>query len=186
MDYRELAEDLLQQARAQDAAGAEVVVVEDESFAAQVRMRDVDTVKSSREKRLGLRLCFGARSASTATSDFSRDSLRRLLDETVAMAHAVAQDPASGLPEAGQFADGWPDLELWDGEAAALPIPERIHLATAAEAAALDRDPRIVNSEGGDYEQREASVLLANSAGFQGTYRVSRVGLSVTPVAEQG
>src|SRR5512138_1355434 len=109
MDYRELAADLLKRAATRGASGAEVLIVEDESSSVQVRMRDVDRIQSAREKRLGLRLCFGPRSASTATSDFSADSLHRQLDDTAAMAQAVAEDPASGLPDAGAFGDGWPE-----------------------------------------------------------------------------
>lgn len=101
------------------------------------------------------------------------------------MAQVVAEDPASGLPEPSAFSDGCPALQLWDGEAGGLPIPERIGLARAAEAAALDLDPRIVNSEGAEFSQHDASVLLANSHGFVGEYRASRVALSVVPVAEQ-
>jgi PmbA protein len=183
MDYRELANDLLKQAVGQGASGAEVIIVEDEAFSVQVRMRAVDTLKSAREKRLGLRLCFGQRSATTATSDFSLDSLRRLLDDTVAMARAAAEDPFSGLPEPGAFTGDLPDLELWDPEPAALPVEERIALATAAESAALDYDPRITNSEGGEYSHQEGRVVFANSHGFTGEYRGSSVVLSVAPVA---
>ena len=68
MDYRELAHELLRRAAAKGASGAEVNIVEDESFSVQVRLRAVDTLQSARQKRLGLRLCFGQRSATTATS----------------------------------------------------------------------------------------------------------------------
>jgi PmbA protein len=183
MDYRELAHDLLKQAVGQGASGAEVIIVEDEAFSVQVRMRAVDTLKSAREKRLGLRLCFGQRSATTATSDFSLDSLRRLLDDTVAMARAAAEDPFSGLPEPGAFTGDLPDLDLWDPEPAALPVEDRIALATAAESAALDYDPRITNSEGGEYSHQDGRVVFANSHGFTGGYRGSSVVLSVAPVA---
>ena len=183
MDYRELAHDLLKQAAGKGASGAEVIVVEDEAFSVQVRMRAVDTLTSAREKRLGLRLCFGQRSATTATSDFSLDSLRRLLDDTVALAQAVAEDPFSGLPERGAFTGDMPDLELWDPEPAALPVEDRIALATAGESAALDYDPRITNSEGAEYSHQDARVVFANSHGFTGEYRGSSVVLSVAPVA---
>jgi len=184
-DYRELVDRLLKDAGRRGASGAEVVLVEDESSSVQVRLRDVETVKSAREKRLGLRVFFGPRSANTSTSDLSPASLARLLDDTVAMARSVAEDPESGLPEAGSFSAELPDLALWDGEAGRLSMPERIRLAQAAEAAALDRDPRITNSEGAEFDQHEARVLLANTHGFAGEYRASRVGLAVTPVAEQ-
>ncbi len=185
MDYRELAQDLLGLAARKGATGAEVTIIEDSAFSVQVRLRVVDTLKSSREKRLGLRLFFGQRSATTATSDFSWQSLQKLLEDTVAMAQATAVDVCSGLPDPGSFQESMPDLELWDAEALALPIPERIALATAAESAALDFDPRITNSEGGDYSHQDARIVFANSHGFTGEYRGSSVSLSVSPIAGQ-
>ena len=183
MDYRELAHDLLKRAAGKGATGAEVIVVEDESFSVQVRMRAVDTLQSARQKRLGLRLCFNQRSATTATSDFSLESLQRLLDDTLAMARATAEDPYGGLPEPELFSADLPDLDLWDPEAANLPIQDRIALAAAAESSALDFDPRITNSDGGEYSHQDARVIFANSHGFTGEYRGSSVVLSVSPIA---
>jgi PmbA protein len=183
MDYRELAHDLLKRAAAEGSSGAEVLVVEDESFSVQVRLRAVDTLQSAKQKRLGLRLCFGRRSATTATSDFSPESLRRLLEDTAAMARATAEDPCGGLPEPELFRADIPDLDLWDPEPANLPVEERIALATAAESAALDFDPRITNSEGGEYSHQDARIVFANSHGFTGEYRGSSVVLSASPIA---
>lgn len=183
MDYRELASDVLRKAAALGASGADVLVVEDASFSVQVRMRGVDTVKDAEEKRLGLRLCFGQRSATTATSDFSTDAVARLLEDTAAMAKAMAEDPFAGLPEAEAMARGVPDLSLWDGAAGDVPLAERIDLAMRAEAAALACDPRIANSDGAEYGSGEASIYFASSQGFAGDYRSSWASLSATPVA---
>ncbi len=185
MDYRQLAQDLLVKAKNRGATGVDLLIVEDESFSVQVRMRGVETVKNSQGKRLGLRVCLDRRSATTSTSDFSPESVSQLLDEAMAMAAATAEDPCGGLPEPEALAADLPELDLWDGEAGALPVPDRIGLATVAEAAALDADPRIKNSEGAEFGNDEARVLLANSHGFCGEYRRSSVGLSVTPVASQ-
>ncbi len=185
MDYRELAQDLLKRAAARGASGAEVIVIEDEAFSVQVRLRAVDTLQSAKQKRLGLRLCFGRRSATTATSDFSPESLQRLLEDTAAMAQATAEDPCGGLPDPEGFSAEVPDLALWDPEAGDLPIQERIALATAAESAALDFDARITNSEGGEYSHQDARILFANSHGFAGEYRSSSVVLSVASIAAE-
>jgi PmbA protein len=183
MDYRELAHDILRRAASKGTSGAEVIVGEGESFSVQIRMRAVDTLKSAREKRLGLRVCFGPRSANTATSDFSPESLRRLLDITAAMAQATAEDPCGGLPEPGLFNADLPDLDLWDSEATNLPMQDRIALARAAESAALDFDPRITNSDGGEFGHQGTRVVFANSNGFTGEYQCSSVVLSVSPIA---
>ena len=48
MDYRERAHDLLKQAASKGASGAEVIIVEDEAFSVQVRMRAIDTLKNAK------------------------------------------------------------------------------------------------------------------------------------------
>jgi PmbA protein len=184
VDYRELMESVLGQATAAGASGAEVLLVENESFSVQVRMREVDTLKNAREKRLGLRLFLGQHSATTATSDVSPASLARLVSDTKAMAEATPEDPFGGMPESGSLASDLPDLDLWDGAAAQLSVPERIALARSAEVAALESDPRITNSEGADYRQGEGQIRFANTSGFYGEYRTSRTSLSMTPVAK--
>ena len=184
MDYRQVMDSMLKQATAVGASEAEVLVVEDESFSVQVRMRDVDTLKSAREKRLGFRLFAGHRSATTATSDFSPASLTRLVSDTKAMADTTPEDPFGRLPTPEILASDVPDLDLWDGEAGRLSVPDRIALARETETAALEFDPRITNSEGAEYRQGEARLLFANTAGFSGEYRASRTSLSMTPVAK--
>jgi PmbA protein len=183
MDYRDVALSVLKDAAKRGATGADVFVVEDDSFSALVRMRDVDTVKSAREKRLGLRVFLGQRSATTATSDLTPAALDRLLDDTMSMAKATPEDLFGGLPDPAAFVGHVPDLDLWDAECGALPVPERIAMASQAEAAALASDPRITNSEGSEYGHSDAQVFFANSHGFSGEYRASSVTLSVTPVA---
>jgi PmbA protein len=184
MDYGVLAREVLQEAAKQGASAADIFIVEDESFSAQVRLRQVETLKSAREKRLGLRVFLGRRSATTATSDLSSASLARLVSDTVAMAAATPEDSFGGLPDPGAFAVDIPDLDLRDAGLAGLLIPERIALAREAEAAALSFDPRITNSEGSEYGHRDAHIVFANSHGFAGEYGASSASLSVSPVAK--
>ena len=79
-------------------------MVEGDSFFVTVRMGEVEKISQSGEKRLGLRLFFGNSSASASTSDISRASIERLIDDTAQMARATAQDPNSGLPESSLLA----------------------------------------------------------------------------------
>jgi PmbA protein len=175
--------DLLSGARARGASAGDAILVESDTFSVQVRLKAIDKVKQARERRLGLRLFFGKRSAITATSDLSADSLARLLEETCAMAAATPEDPAAGLPEPSALARQIPDLDLYDGSAFDLPLEERIALARRAEEAALSADPRITNSEGGEFEASTAQIHYANTHGFLGEYRASSHALTVVPIA---
>ena len=62
----------------------------------------------------------------------------------------------------------------------------KIDLAKRAEAAALDTDPRIVNSEGAGFESHTGRHIFANSRGFAGEYRSSYCSVAAVPVAREG
>lgn len=177
----ELAAELLDQAKKQGANEAEVMIAEGQTFSVQVRLSEVECLTKAKEKRLGLRVFFGKRSASSATSDFSKDSLDRLVADTCALAKAVAEDQASGLPPASLLASDQPDLDLYDPTE--LETEQQIELARRAEAAALESDARITNSEGAEFNSASGRVLLANSYGFQGQYPSSSFSVTVSPIA---
>lgn len=179
----QVVQDLLHTARTRGATGGDALLVDSTSFEAQVRLGDVETVQNSHQKRLGLRLFFGQRSATTSTSDFSPASLRQLLDDTCALAQAMADDEYAGLPEPDEVATMIPDLGLCDDSLQQLPPAERIARARDAEQAALDYDSRITNSEGGSYDSSQGEVTYVNSHGFVGCYRASQASLSVTSIA---
>jgi PmbA protein len=179
----ELLTDVLGRARARGATEADGFLIEEQHFSASVRLGQVDTVKHSREQRLSLRVFAGKASAAASTSDLSRASLERVVDEATALARVTAEDPHAGLPDPAELITAVPELELEEqgGEA---PTPEaRIELARRAEAAALESDPRITNSEGAEYWDRRARYVYATSHGFARGYATTAFGLSVSPVA---
>jgi PmbA protein len=184
MDYRDLATDLLRRARAKGADAADVLVAEGTDFSVTVRKGEVETLKEAGSKAIGLRVFVGRRTATSYTSDFSPDGLETLLRQTVEMAKVTGEDPAAGLPDEVVPAEAV-ELGLYDPSAAALPTEERIDRARRAEAAALAVSPEINNSQGASYGSDEGFVVLANTAGFLGSYRSSAVSLSTTPVAER-
>ena len=179
----ELAHDILKQAQQKGATAGDVMMAESESSFVAVRLGEVDKVSQAQEKRLGLRLFFGTSSASASTSDISTAAIERLVDDTCALARATAKDEFSGLPAPEALAKELPDLDLDDGQNRSVTVDDKIRLALAAEKAALELDPRITNSEGGEFSAGAARVLYANSHGFSGEYRGTSYGMSVAPVA---
>jgi PmbA protein len=184
MDYRDLAEALLKQARGAGADAADLLVAEGTEFSVTVRKGQVETLKEAGSKALGLRVFVGKRTASSYTSDFSPPALLALVRDTVAMARVTGEDSAAGLPEETVPAPTI-ELGLYDPAPAALPTPERIERARRAEAAAFAASPEITNSQGATYASGEGSVVLANTLGFLGGYRTSSVSLSAVPQAER-
>src|SRR2546422_5750587 len=88
-----LTSELLAQAKRKGATAADVVAVEGDSASVQVRLSAVDKLSKAQEKRLGLRVYFGQRSAGASTSDLSPSSLDELVPTTPAFAQAGRQHP---------------------------------------------------------------------------------------------
>jgi len=181
---QELARDILAQAKQKGATQGDVVMVESDSFFVTVRLGEVEKISQAQEKRLGIRLFFGHSSATGSTSDISRDSLENLVNDTCVLGRATVPDEFSGLPRPEELARDVGNLDLLDDQARSLSVEEKIRLAREAEEKALGFDPRITNSEGGEFSNQFNRLIYANSAGFSGEYEGSAFSLSAAPVAK--
>jgi PmbA protein len=183
LDLESLAADVVALAMKAGASDAEAVAREGDEFSVNVRMGEVETLKESGSRGLGLRVFLSTRSASASTSDLTPDGIRELVDGALALAKVTEEDPFSVLPETAEFGAVEGDLHLYYDDVYSLSGPERIEWARRAEAAALAADPRIANSDGGSFEAATGRKVLANSRGFVGGYRTSYAGVSVAPLA---
>ena len=181
-DDAELLVEALRRATARGATAADGYLVDERSFSAAVRMGQVDTVTHSHDHRLSLRVFVGKASAAASTSDFSRESLERVVDEATALARITAEDQFAGLPEPRELVTAVPELDLEDTSADLEP-EAKIDIARRGEAAALDSDPRLTNSEGAEYSDRRARYVYATASGFARGYTTTSFGVSVSPVA---
>ena len=127
------------------ATAAECVVREGDEFSTLVRLGQVETLKESGSKSIGVRVFFGQRAASTYSSDFSRAGLDRMVNSALELAKITSEDPFGGIPEASQLGSIPGDLDLYHEDVYSLPGPDR-PVARRAKAA-LDFDPRIKNSK---------------------------------------
>jgi PmbA protein len=182
----ELAAETVQQAIEGGASDAECTVSESSEFSANVRMREVESLKQAGSRGAGLRIMVGRRTGSAYTSDLSAEGMRRMAASALELASITSEDPHAGLPEAAELGALPGDLQLYCADVERLETPFRIELARAAEAAALDADPRITNSEGASFDSRLGRRGFANSRGFVGEYRTSYCALAASPVAREG
>jgi len=181
--FRDTARSAIDLATRAGATAADAVLVHTAAFGAGVRLGHVEKLSEARERRLGLRVFVGERSAIAGTADLTADGLVRFVSDTVALARVTAPDPMSGLPDRTALAIDIPDLDLYD-DTAATPAPDSaLERARVAEAAALGCDPRLSNSEGAEFSQEASTVAYASTLGFAGCYRHSSFALAVEPVA---
>lgn len=183
IDLESLAADVVAQAVKAGASDAEAVVREGDEFSVSVRMGQVETLKESGSRALGLRVFLGKKSASSSTSDLTPDGIRQLVEGAMALVKVTEEDPLNGLAEREEFDAVKEDQKLYFDDVYCLPGPERIEWARRCEAAAMAADSRITNSDGGDFNAATGRKVLANSRGFLGSYKTSYAGVSAAPIA---
>src|SRR5271154_5243641 len=179
-DLRSLAQDIVRRAMTGGATAAECVVREGDEFSTLVRLGQVETLKESGSRSIGVRVFNGQRAAST----YSGPSLDRMVKSALELSKITSEDPFGGIPEASQLGSLTGDLDLYHEDVYSLPGPDRIDYARRAEKAALDFAPRIKNSEGGSFDAATGHKVLANSHGFVGEYRRSYCSVSAVPIAQ--
>jgi PmbA protein len=181
---RELATSIVSRAMKAGATAAEAVVREGTEFSTVVRLGQVETLKESGSRALGLRVFLGQRSASTYSSDLTPDGIERLIKGAFDLARVTSEDPYAGIPEPSQLGSLAGDLKLYYGDVYSLPPEERIDYARRVERAALEADPRLKNSDGGSFDAATSHKVLANSHGFVGEFRRSYCSMYAAPIAQ--
>ncbi len=181
---RDLATSVVSRAMKAGATAAEAVVREGTEFSTVVRLGEVETLKESGSRAIGLRVFLGQRAASTYSSDLTEDGIDRLLKGALELARVTSEDPYAGIPDPAQLGSLSGDLKLYYDDVYSLPPEERIEYARRTERAALDADPRMKNSDGGSFDAATGHKVLANSHGFVGEYRRSYCSMSVAPIAQ--
>src|ERR1700761_18748 len=96
VDLESLAADVVAQAVKAGASDAEAVAREGDEFSVNVRMGQVETLKESGSRALGLRVFLGQRSASASTSDLTPAGIRQLVEGALALAQVTEEDPFTG------------------------------------------------------------------------------------------
>ena len=185
----EISQRLLARARALGASQAEVSCSEERGLNVSVRLGEVETVESTRDRGIGVTVYFGQRKGSASTADLHESSLEATVAQACAIARHTEDDPAAGLADAHLMArphaDGsFPDLDTWHPWR--LDADEAVDLALACEAAGREADTRVRNSDGASLGSGQSLSVYANSHGFVGRERETRHSLGVALIAGQG
>ena len=183
---KDIAVEVVERAMKAGATAADAIARDGNEFSTLVRLGEVETLKESGARALGLRLFVGKRVAATHTSDFSREGIEQLVSSAINLARATSEDPDGGLPDAASLGSLTQNLDLYYDDVYSLSTADRIDYARRAEAAAMSVDPRITNSDGGSFDAATGYKVLANSLGFVGEYRRSYCSVSAVPIAQSG
>jgi PmbA protein len=172
----------LDEARVRGVDQAEVAVSHDIGLSATARLGDVEHLEYTNDRGIGITVYCGSRKGSASTSDISPEAIREAVGKACTFATFTAEDKHSGLADADRMAADIPDLQLdhpW-----ALDAPAAIEMAIACEAAALNFDKRITNSEGATVWTNRGTRAYGNTHGFIGSYTKTGHGISCAVLGE--
>ncbi len=163
-----LARRVLELARDKGATQAEVAASLGTGLSVTVRRGEVETLEHQRDRGFGVTVYFGQRKGGASTSDLADASLAETVEKACTIARHTAEDPCSGLADADRMATEIPDLDLdhpWP-----VSPDEAVLLARECEAAGLESDARISNTEGATVASHRTLRIYANTHGFLAGY----------------
>lgn len=182
MDYKALAEQLVNKCVKKGADLAEVYIESARNLSLEVRNGDIETVQESATHGVGFRVFVQGRMAFSSCNDFTDDALNNAIESAIRFAANTTPDENNVLP--GD--KGLTQVEgLYDPQISQIPMEKKIELAKKVEKLAM-KDPRITKSSGASYGEGEGEVFIANSNGLLKSYKESECGFGVSVVAEKG
>jgi PmbA protein len=180
---QKIAQDVLSQAKKLGATACETDISDGFGQNVTVRRGEVETIEYNRDKGLSVTVYMGQKRGHASSSDFSPQAVSDTVAAAISIAGHTAADDCAGLADVELLAREFPDLDLyfpWD-----LPVEQAIEMAKTCEAAALEVDKRLTNSEGASVYLNESQFVYANSLGFMGGYPASRHSISCAVIASQ-
>lgn len=91
-DLKDIAVDVVRRAMKGGATAAEAVAMDGSEFSTVVRLGQVETLKESGSKAVGVRVFFGQRAASTYSSDLTPEGLSMMVDSALKLAKVTSED----------------------------------------------------------------------------------------------
>jgi PmbA protein len=174
----------LAEAEATGASQAEADASLQRGLSVTVRLGEVETIEYQRDRGLSLTLYFGKAKGSASTADLSPSAVREMVLKAAAIARHTAADECAGLADPQELAHSFPDLDLfhsWNIEP-----DQAVALARECEAAGLECDARLKNSEGATVSTHNGVRVYGNSHGFLAGLAATSHSLSCTLVAHSG
>lgn len=165
--------DLIEAAKAEGADAAEAVFAESRSLSVGVRKGELEAVERDETADLGLRVFVGRKQAVVSVSEFSPETLKRLVERAVAMARLAPEDPYASLADPALTYRADPSeagLQIYDDTTmAAAELQQR---ALAIEAVGLGVDARL-QSDAASTGYAQNCWHMLTSDGFSGKHHTS-------------
>jgi len=178
-----LLHDLIKKALRAGADAAESMAIDSASLSVAWRGGQLESLEQAESGDIGMRVLIGKKQATIGTTDRRLSALDEMIGRVVAMAKAAPEDEFCGLATPEEITKTWPGLEMADEYE--IGAPELIAMAKEAEEAAL-AVKGVTQCESADAGASQATIALAASNGFAGSYRRTSYSISASVLAGEG
>ncbi len=180
MDKLNILNDVIDKTLKKGASAADAIIINSTSLSSEVRLGRVISLERSENAAIGLRVLIGQKQAIVSTADLNENSLSSIIDQAIAMAKVIPENPHLALATKEQLAKNIADLNLYDVNE---PTSESlIEKAKLCEDTALE-NKQITNSEGAGAAYQASEIYFATSNGFGHSYKSSSSSLSLSVIA---
>ncbi len=184
MKIENLGEEILKKGKGLGAEEVEAYIERVKRFEVNVRKGEIEFLRQSIQKGMGLRIFNGKCLGFTYTSDLSNEAIEETIKKAIALTKITESKPWNGLPD---FEEGTPpELHLYDNSYLSIPSERKIAMAKKIEEIATKLDKRIKNSEGGFFEDSEREIGIFSSKGFSRTFKSTSFSIGVNVIAGEG
>ncbi len=170
MEFSKLAKDVVESLQTAGVEG-EAYIAAGVETQIEVRAGRVEKLSYAGSKGLGIRAIQDGKMGYAFTSDFSQESVAGSIQAALDLLGAVDADEYRTLPETQPVADE--DLKIYDPAIRETRPEDKVDFAIEIERSALDADPRVIMTLFTQYLDAAVDVYLANSRGFDGSYKKS-------------
>jgi PmbA protein len=165
----QLAEELVGFGQKNGASQVEVSINQGTNFTVDVRQGEIEKLTEAVSKGLGLRIFVEGKVARASSSDFSKDTLQKLVTNAILRAKLSSADPLAGLPEKEPLTVDVTALKIYDPAILEMAPEKKIAAAKETEAICLS-DNRVKKTFGSTFSTYIGERYLSNSNGFSSSF----------------
>jgi len=185
LNLLQLTEELVEFSLKNGASQVEVSVSQGTNFKVDILQGEIEKLTEAVSKSLGLRIFVEGKVARAGSSDFSRETLQRLIKNAISRAKLSSADSLAGLPEKEPLTVDVSGLKIYDPAILEMPPEKKIAAATKTEEICL-ADKRIKKTFGSTFSTNIGERYLSNSNGFSGSFKRTSCSCGVYLQAGEG
>jgi len=147
------------------------------------RQQELETIEKNNDTQIVVSVFKDNKTGSASGADLSDKGIKDMIDAAISIANYTGADQCLGLADSELMATNHDDLSLyhpWYKTEA-----ELLDYAISCEAAAINEDARITNSEGASVSSYSGDAVYANSHGFLSYSKGSQHSVSCSVIGAQ-